>query len=397
MESYESAQKQIRLLSTNYVKFQAKNYHISKILDCVSGNSGLTGKAIYQHILDTGDRYEILSSSTIENTKLGSIPKCEILGKKLKVFEDKEGLLVIRNGKAGVTFFLNNGKYATTDHAYILHLKNDIQYEVNLKWLMYQLKSTFLDYSSSSDNGTWNMTGFFSNVCVDIPSHDEQVLVVEKYERLEMLKNSIDEIKQKIDVITRRIFENVYDSYLLKNHPISSILDCVGGNSGLTEEKIYHTLLLDGDRYSVLSAATTGNLIMGTIPLCDINGKKLKVFEDKEGLLVIRKGKAGQCIFLEKGNYATNDDAYILHLKNDIQYEVNLKWLMYQLKSTFLDYSSSSDNGTWNMTGFFSNVCVDIPSHDEQVLVVEKYERLEMLKNSIDEIKQKIDNLLVNV
>ena len=52
-----------------------------------------------------GLRYPVLSSSTIEETRLGEIPMCDIDGKKLKVFEDREGILVIRNGKAGTVFF----------------------------------------------------------------------------------------------------------------------------------------------------------------------------------------------------------------------------------------------------------------------------------------------------
>jgi hypothetical protein len=85
---------------------------------------------------------------------------------KLDVFEDKEGILVIRNGKAGTTFFLNKGKYAITDHAYILSLKESCKYAVSLKWLMLQYRHPFLDYVSTSPNVTWNMTGFFKEVKV---------------------------------------------------------------------------------------------------------------------------------------------------------------------------------------------------------------------------------------
>lgn len=170
--------------------FQVKDYPISKILDCLSGNSGLTEQVIYQNICIEGERYLVLSSSTEEGTKLGQIPICDVKGRTLKVFENKEGILVIRNGKAGTTFFLEKGKYAITDHAYILVLKDNCPYQVSIKWLMYQYRWRFLEYASSSDNGTWNMTGFFDEVTVDIPSVEKQNQLVEVYERIEEFQKS---------------------------------------------------------------------------------------------------------------------------------------------------------------------------------------------------------------
>ena len=56
--------------------------------------------------------------------------------------------------------------------------------------------------------------------------------------------------------------------------------------------------------------------MLGEIPMCKINGKRLKVFpKNKDGLLVIRKGKAGKTIYLTPGKYTLNDDSYILYVK----------------------------------------------------------------------------------
>lgn len=118
-----------------------------------------------------------------------------IKGKKLDVFEDEEGILVIRNGKAGTTFFLEKGKYAITDHAYILSLKKDCKYKVSLKWLMLQYRQVFLDYAStSSPNATWNMTGFFEEVKIDIPDNCEQERLVKKWELLNTLRAKLKEV-----------------------------------------------------------------------------------------------------------------------------------------------------------------------------------------------------------
>ena len=159
-------------------KFQATNIPISQIIDYVSGNSGLTEETIYASLQRQGVRYEVLSSATEDRTKMGKVPIFEINSKKIKVFEGREGLLVTRNGKAGTTRYLEPGRYTINDHAYILYIKDDCPYQINLKWLSIQYRPQFLEYASSSDNGTWNMTGFFKVVKVDIPSIKEQERLV---------------------------------------------------------------------------------------------------------------------------------------------------------------------------------------------------------------------------
>ena len=187
------------------------------------------------------------------------------------------------------------------------------------------------------------------------------------HNELDLILKSISEIPTKKTTIAGKIIPG----YQAKNIPINQIVDYVSGNSGLTEEFLYNNLGLKGKRYLILSSATQQENMLGEIPMCDINGRKLKVFsENKDGLLVIRKGKAGRTLYLKPGFYTLNDDAYILFVKEDCPYKIHLKWLSIQYKSEFLAYASSSDNGTWNMTGFFDNVVVDIPNYKEQLRIV---------------------------
>ncbi len=186
-------------LNANYESYQAKDIPIAKVLTPNGGNSGLTEKEIYQHILEEGERFVVLSSSTEENTRLGEIPKTTIHGEPLKTISDEEGILVIRNGKAGKTFYIEEGSFTLTDHAYFLTQSADCPSEVNLKWLMNQYRHTFLDYTSSSDNATWNMTGFFETVQIDVPSLKEQEAVVAIYDRLEKIEQSVLNVIERID------------------------------------------------------------------------------------------------------------------------------------------------------------------------------------------------------
>lgn len=183
-----------------YIEYQAKEVPINKVLTYLSGNSGLTAEFVYNSIPIKGERYKILSSATQEENSLGFIPMCKINGKNLKTFVDKEGLLVIRKGKAGQTRYIKPGKYTLNDDAYILSVQDGCNYKIDLNWLAIQYRSEFLSYASSSDNGTWNMTGFFENVKIDIPSIGEQLDIVNAYRKAYDL---IDEHQKKIDAIKK--------------------------------------------------------------------------------------------------------------------------------------------------------------------------------------------------
>lgn len=74
--------------------------------------------------------------------------------------------------------------------------------------------------------------------------------------------------------------------------------------------------------------------------------------------------------------------------------EISLKWLSIQYKSESLLYASSSDNGTWNMTGFFEHTKIDIPSKKEQDDIVTRYEKLEKRIELITSIEKHYQDLL---
>lgn len=376
--------------------FQVTQYPIHKALICMSGNSGLTEEFIYSTINFPGTRYTVLSSSTEEDRAMGEVPFCKINNKPLKVFEDKEGLLVARNGKAGTTRYLSPGHYTINDHAYILSINPECPYEIDLKWLAMQYRTEFLSYSSSSANGTWNKTGFFQNVKLDIPQLAEQKRIIKTIDAANKLLDNIQEIKKSIQKLLETQLSAEYKRIEETNVSIKYVLDCLSGNSGLTSELIYGMLQTKGKKYTVLSGATTDEKLLGEIPLCNINGKVINVFDNKEGLLIVRKGKAGTIKFIPKGNYTINDDAYILSIKDAYKEKVDLKWLSICYKQAFMDYASSSDNGTWNKTGFFNNVCIDIPALSEQKKIVSLYydtytnlECLEILEKKIIDLIQK--------
>ena len=150
-----------------------------------------------------------------------------------------------------------------------------------------------------------------------------------KIEKLRRLKTKY------MDLLDKQLLPS-YRGYQGKSIAISKCLNFLSGNSGLTEEFIYKKLNYEGPRYKVLSGSTDPKEYLGKVPLCTIQGRKLKIFNRKQGLLVTRKGKAGSIRYLDKGRYTINDDAYILYLREDCEYLLNLRWLAIQYKSVFL-------------------------------------------------------------
>ena len=194
---------EVESVNLTYSEYQARQVPIASVIDKMSGNSGLTEEFIYHAMQNQGEKYVVLSSATEDRTKMGEIPLCTINNKPLKVFENREGLLVTRNGKAGMTRFLSKGKYTINDHAYILYVRDDSPYSIDLRWLAIQYRTEFLQFTSSSDNGTWNMTGFFNQVKIDIPIIEEQKALVNIYDKLMYVQN----IFSNLDTSVSRLFE----------------------------------------------------------------------------------------------------------------------------------------------------------------------------------------------
>ena len=213
-------------------------------------------------------------------------------------------------------------------------------------------------------------------------------------QKVNAIISTIDKLEG--EVLLKEICTDNVD-YQARGVPISKILDYISGNSGLTEETIYMTLQREGNRYPVLSGATLNVTRLGTIPQCDIKGNELKLFINREGLLVARKGKAGATKFLPKGAYTLNDDAYILYLKDSCPYKISLKWLSIQCSRSFFKHASSSDNGTWNMSGFFNNVKIDIPKMQDQERVVMLWDKAEKRLMKMRSIQSKFESLCAKV
>jgi restriction endonuclease S subunit len=287
--------------------------------------------------------------------------------------------------------YKNGERFALNHHAGFITLKETGV--VRLEFFALFFQNLLRNLSVSDGSKTLSLAQLYS-VDFEIPDYDLQCRILEKILPLKHQIDSLSTLQQKYTNLLNRQIGATYKEYQATEVPISKAIECMSGNSGLTEEFIYSTTQIQGQRYKVLSSATDENTMMGEVPKCMLKGKTLKVFEDKEGLLVTRNGKAGETVFLEAGKYTINDHAYILYKKRNYPYNINLKWLAIQYKSDILSYSSASDNGTWNKTGFFNNTIIDIPELSEQLKIVQLYDKVQAYVNRIEFSKMEYEKVL---
>jgi hypothetical protein len=108
---------------------------------------------------------------------------------------------------------------------------------------------------------------------------------------------------------------------------------------------------------------------------------------------------------LERGFYATNTNAFILYLRDDIKSEINvnsdsdeecyLKFLKIFLQPTFFEISSNSDVSVFPLTKVFNDM--EIPKfifNDEIKNIVEKFNTIDNLSNKVDNLQQKLNKII---
>lgn len=385
--------------------------NVSKIFECLSGNTELTEQFIYNNINKESEEYLVLSSSTRDNTSLGHIPICKNnKGNNINIFKDKPGILVARNGKAGKMRFLEPGLYTINDHAYILSLKenfikknklNDLEEQkLFLKYFIYRYQYEVYKYSTKNDNATWNKTGFFKYCNIDLVSKEKMKEIVNRYRRCNEYSKKIDEIDNKVKGLLNKTIS--IDSNKIKEKvPLEYVLSYKSRNDSLSEEGIYNFCPTSDKTISVLSGSIN-NIYYGKI---DYYTPKIHKLEDRQCLHIITRGKAGKLTYVKKGTYATNTNAFLLYIEKDKWAELNitneeeeeyyLKFLMIYLQPYFYEVCSKSDVSVFPLTDRLKNFMIPKFIYDDEIkrfIII--YNKSQKIKESLNKAKQIIENLL---
>jgi len=268
--------------------------------------------------------------------------------------------------------------------------------KIDLEWISYKLRTMFLKIQTSKAGVSYLNKGIVEELEINIPSQETQKKEKEVISKLWSVKNKICEILKVIEKIKSSPIIIKYNKYQGREIPVKKIFKVISGNSGLTEEYIYSIMLNRKNRkYKVLTGSEDTQNVK-KVYLCPHpkkTEKKINIFFG-EGIHIVRKGKAGLITYLPKGHYTLNDDAYILAIKDNCDYEISLKWVVNTDKNLFLEYASQSDNSTWNKTGFFKHASFDAPSIKEQHEIVKRFEVLQNYENKLSSINNKIDFVL---
>lgn len=175
---------------------------------------------------------------------------------------------------------------------------------------------------------------------------------------------------------------------------IDNIFLFVGGNSGLTEEYIYHHQPnTEDEKLKILSSATTEDKNMGFVSKsAKIDGKPIKLFSG-ESILIARNGYAGSMKYFRDFTYTTNDHAYVMTVKPEWRSKINLRFFAFYLQPLFFNIvTSKSDNATFNKE-YAELQTINLPDINYQNAIGELLIKLDEHKEGLEAYLSTIDKL----
>ncbi|MBR1747358.1 MAG: restriction endonuclease subunit S [Clostridia bacterium] len=184
-------------------------------------------------------------------------------------------------------------------------------------------------------------------------------------------------------------------SYQVKNLKVSECFDYLSGNTGLTVRTIHNSRSEEFDCV-VLSSSLVDDTSLGYIDSKTIlpNGKELKLFKGKEGIVISRNGYAGTMSYLEPSIYTLTDHAYILFKKDRCKYDIDLHWFIFSFQKHIREkyLTTKSGNQTFVITKFMKEFVFDVPEINFQKDIAEKYKKINKQKEILVAQKKKIND-----
>ena len=120
--------------------------------------------------------------------------------------------------------------------------------KIDLSWFAYRLSRLFPDIQTSKEGVSYLNKEIVKEIDFDIPKKEEQIEEYKSISKILKIKSKLIKIVQKINKIEESDLIIQYKNYQKKNYSAKDIFDCVGGNSGLTEQYIYQNLQNIGEK-----------------------------------------------------------------------------------------------------------------------------------------------------
>lgn len=297
-------------------------------------------------------------------------------------------------GSAGKLFYRED-KYTIGRNCMGLRPKEKYINEINLKWFAFSFQNLFYRLRIGDPQGQKSLNKLLlKRVLIEIPYIDVQERQLKKYERLSNLKKYVNKAVNQL-IQTTNFYKTYPKGSIVAKDGIKTFINSTGGNSGLTEEFIYHNLPeTEEDKIEILTSATLERTAMGFISKnAKPNNRNLKIFEGP-AILVARNGYAGTMTYVPKGRFTTNDHAYVLTPKKTWKDKINLEWFISEYQELFWKIvTSKSDNATFSKE-YAERQIIQLPHIDEQDKVMQKLIPLKSLIQKLHAIENKIDELL---
>lgn len=376
------------------IAYQAQNVPIKKCFDYMSGNTGLTVRTIHN---SKDQEYDciVLSSSLMDETSLGYVDSKMTLpnGKKLKLFINKEGIVISRNGYAGTMSYISPGLYTLTDHAYILYVIENCEYEIDLNWFImeYQKEIRKKYLTTQSGNQTFTITKFMKEFKFDIPTIEFQKELTKRYQIVEKMLLQLKNQKYKIE---NYYLEDIF-GYKMKEVPLFEIFKPHQGNAIYTKKNINNNGW-KGD-IPVISSNTDNNGILDYINLNYVKEKDYITYpcltwsvDGYAGKLFARNVETNPCGFV------ANNHCGVLTPIVDIS-NLYFPYLIHSLQPQFFKKAKNAANKKLG-NNQMKEIKISIPVDDNddfdlnsQIEIANKYQTIEKLK---EKLLKKIDELM---
>lgn len=371
-------------------------YNVSKLLKYMSGNQGLSKKIIHYNKNNLNeDVVEVLSSSIDDSTSMGYVSRNLMLPNKknIKIFEDKEGILVSRNGNAGILTYLPKGKYTMNDHAYILYLKEEFINHIDTYWLSLVLQKESLKFLSITEgNKTWNITKFMKEGRVIIPTKDDGTYDIEKQKEIAV---KYKDIKNKKEILLNKMNQLKKSKIMLSNSSnsmleldLNKLITHQNGKSSYTKEYC--------------------NTHKGLCPVYSANNKTPLGYMDTadysgDYLTYSKNGCAGY-ITLISGDFSVNGDRCVIKLNGGYK-NIDLLYLKYLLEPIFRgnikgrigilgknEYTKINSNMIKRL-----NIKIPIPVKENGEFDIAKQKEIAQKIATIESIKQDLYNKVLSL
>ena len=282
----------------------------------------------------------------------------------------------------------------------ILTYKKDKKDIVELEYVRTILEKEFLKYMTSRENISYLNREIVENIEIDIPPKNIRKKIINISQRLNDILFLIDEKINAINNLKKKqiiLNENIENSI-----PFNKIFSYISRNDSLSEQGLYNLTSYIDKSVHVLCGGSE-NIFYGKISK-DL--KNIHYLMNKQCIHLVTRGKAGKLTYMQQGNYATNTNAFLLYIDDNKlkelnihtkkQEEIYLKYFTLYLQSKFYKKASLSDLGVFPLTDVMENYMIpNIQYNSEMDNIVEKYEKLNNILDTLHKYKEKISNLLI--